>query len=98
MRGLVDGARPATLAVCVYRDGSPRLWPIPEPRDGEKDFVAWQSARAAAKAAIDAWVKIVWKSGAYVTREALPGYAPEPDFAKLPPFAELLRMPFGPNI
>ena len=32
---------------------------------------------------------------AYQTREAQPGYAPDPDFSKLPPFDELVKLAFG---
>src|SRR5438132_2757488 len=28
MRGLIEEARPCTLVCVIYRDGSPRLWPI----------------------------------------------------------------------
>lgn len=44
---------------------------------------------------MDKWVKLVWVSRAYQTREAQPGYAPDPDFTKLPPFNELVRLAFG---
>lgn len=30
-----------------------------------------------------------------MTRDAQPGYAPDPDFSKLPPFNELVRLAFG---
>ena len=36
MRGRLEEARPCVLVTCIYRDGSPRLWPIMFPRDGEK--------------------------------------------------------------
>jgi hypothetical protein len=39
-------------------------------------------------------VKLVWVRRAYQTREALPGYAPDPDFSKLPPFNDLVRLGF----
>ena len=41
MRGRLEEARPCVLVTCIYRDGSPRLWPIMFPRDGEKDNTAW---------------------------------------------------------
>ena len=62
MRGLIE-ARPCMLVCCVYRDGSPRLWPISFPREGENDNEAWVGARSAAKIAIDRWVRIVWVGG-----------------------------------
>jgi hypothetical protein len=30
-----------------------------------------------------------------MTRDALSGYAPDPDYSKLPPFNELVRLGFG---
>ena len=43
---------------------------------------------------MDKWVKLVWVRRAYQTREALPGYAPDPDFSKLPLFNDLIRLGF----
>ena len=43
MRGRLEEARPCVLVTCIYRDGSPRLWPIMFPRDGEKDNTAWST-------------------------------------------------------
>ena len=94
MRGRIPEARPCTITTCIYRDGSVRLWPLSFPRDGERDNDAWISARAAAKIAMEKWVKLVWVRRAYQTREALPGYAPDPDFSKLPPFNELVKLGF----
>lgn len=95
MRGVIDEARPCSLVTVVYRDGTPRLWPIMLPRDGEKDNDAWISARAAARCGFDRWTKLVWVRRAYKTREALPGYAPDPDFSKLPSFDDLVKLAFG---
>jgi hypothetical protein len=95
MRGRIEEARPCTLVTTVYRDGTPRLWPIKFPRDGEHDNDAWVSARAAAKAGMERWVKLVWVRRSYQTREALPGYAPDPDFSKLPPFDDLVTLALG---
>ncbi len=95
MRGRIPEARPCTLVTVIYRDGTPRLWPIKFPKDGEKDNAAWITARAAAKAAIDRWVKLVWVRGAYQTRDALPGYAPNPDLTKLPSYIELAKLALG---
>ena len=95
MRGRLQEARPCVLVTCIYRDGSPRLWPIMFPREGEKDNTAWSSARSAARTAIDKWVKPVWIGRSYTTRDALPGYAPDPDWGKLPPFNDLVRAALG---
>ena len=95
MRGRIEEARSAVIITCVYRDGSPRLWPIPFPRAGEKDNSAWTSARSAARDAIGKWLRIVWSKRSYVTREALPGYAPDPDWGKLPSFNDLVKLAFG---
>jgi hypothetical protein len=95
MRGAIEEARPCTLVTVVYRDGSPRIWPIPFPRDGERDNEAWISARAAAKAGMERWVKLVWVRRSYMTRDAQPGFAPDPDYKKLPPFNDLVTLAFG---
>jgi len=95
MRGRILEARLCTLAVCIDRNGNPRLWPLMHPRPGEKDNLAWVSARLAARTAIGAWVKLVWIGRAYQTREALPGYAPEPDWSKLPPYNDMLKLAVG---
>jgi hypothetical protein len=95
MQGQIVEARPCTLVTVVYRDGSPRLWPIKFPKDGERDNEAWITARAAAKIGMERWVKLVWVRRAYQTRDALEGYAPDPDLTKLPPFVELVKFGFG---
>jgi hypothetical protein len=95
MRGRIEEAQPCTLACVVYRDGSPRLWPLKLPKDGGHDNEAWLSARNGAKAGLTKWVKLVWVRRTFVTREAMPGYAPDPDWSKLPPFNELVKLAFG---
>jgi len=95
MQGVIEEARRCTLVTVVYRDGSPRLWALKLPKDGERDNEAWITARAAAKVAMEKWIKLVWQRRAYITREAQPGYAPEPDWSKLPSFDELVRLAFG---
>jgi hypothetical protein len=95
LHGLFDEAQHCLLVTVVYRDGSPRLWPLKQPKEGDKDIEAWSSARSAAKTAQTRWVKLVWKKGRYVTRDALPGYAPEPEWDKLPPYMDLVRLGFG---
>jgi hypothetical protein len=95
MRGLITEANPCTIVTVVDRNGTPRLWPIKFPKDGERDNDAWASARSAAKSGTERWVKLIWNKRAYMTRDAQPGYAPDPDFSKLPPFNELVRLAFG---
>jgi hypothetical protein len=95
MKGRIEEARPCTLVCCLYRDGSPRLWPVKFPRDSERDNLAWVTARAAAKVAIDKWTRLVWVRNAYTTRDAVDGFAPDPDWSKLPSFDELARLAFG---
>jgi hypothetical protein len=67
------------------------------PRDGEKDNSAWSSARSAARTAIDKWVKLVWVGRSYQTRDAQPGYAPDPNWKKLPAFNGLVAVGLGPH-
>jgi hypothetical protein len=97
MQGLLEEAAPYTLAVCIYRDGTPRIWPLRLAKDGERDNEAWVSARAAARASLDKWVKLLWVGRSFVTREAKPGYAPDPAWEKLPSFEDLLVKAFGPK-
>jgi hypothetical protein len=95
MRGRIDEAQPCTLVCVIYRDGSPRLWPLKFPKDGARDNDAWISARSGAKAGLHKWVKLLWQRRAFTTREAMPGYAPDPDWSKLPAFNELVKLAFG---
>ena len=73
----------------------PASRPVKFPKEGEKDNRAWISARAAAREGMEGWIKLVWSGGSYLTRKAQPGYAPVPDFSKLPPFDELVLLAFG---
>ena len=95
MHGEIEEARRATLVTVIYRDGSTRLWPLKVPKEGEKDYEAWTTARAAAREAMKHWTKLLWQRGAYHTRQAQPGYAPDPDLSKLPPFNDLIKLAFG---
>jgi len=95
MQGVIEEARRCTLVTVVYRDGSPRLWALKLPKEGERDNEAWISARSAAKDAMEKWVRLLWQKHSYMTRDAQPGYAPEPDWSKLPSFDELVRLGFG---
>jgi hypothetical protein len=95
MHGIFDEAQHCLLVTVVYRDGSPRLWALKQPKEGDKDIEAWSSARSAAKEGLAKWVKLIWKKGRYLTRNALSGYAPEPEWDKLPPWEELVQLAFG---
>jgi hypothetical protein len=95
LRGRIEEAQPCTLVCVIYRDGSPRLWPLKLPKEGERDNEAWISARSGARESLHKWVKLLWKRRAYITREAPPGYAPDPDWLKLPTFDELVRLGLG---
>ena len=95
MRGRIEEAQPCTLVTVVYRDGTPRLWALKLPKDNGRDNEAWITARAAARTGMTKWVKLLWVGRAYQTRDAQPGYAPDPDYSKLPPFDELVKLAFG---
>jgi hypothetical protein len=97
MQGRIPEARPATIVVCIYRDGSLRLWPLKRAKTGEKDNDAWVSARKAARDAMTRWVRLVWVRRTYDWRAAQPGYAPDPDWSKLPTFDQLILGAFGPH-
>lgn len=97
MKGTLEEAAPYSLVTCIYRDGTPRLWPARMAKEGERDNDAWKSARAAARVGITKWVKLIWAGRSFVWREAQPGYAPDPDWGKLPSFEELLVKAFGPK-
>jgi hypothetical protein len=95
MQGMIEEARPAIIVVCIYRDGTLRLWPLKRAKASEKDNDAWKSAREAAREAMTKWVRIVWVRTAYQWRQAQPGYAPDPDWTKLPTFDQLVVHAFG---
>jgi hypothetical protein len=95
MRGRIGEARPCTIVVAIYRDGTLRLWPIKHPREGERDNEAWITSRNIARRAIDQWVKLLWVNRSFQSRDAQEGYAPDPDWSKLPSFDELVRVAFG---
>ena len=95
MKGRIAEARPCIVTCVVDRLSKPRLWPLILPRDGERDNGAWETARQAAREALTQWTRLVWTGSTFTTRQAVNGYAPEPDFSKLPSFNELVRLGFG---
>jgi hypothetical protein len=95
MQHRIDEAQPCVVVTVVDRNGTPRLWVIKLPKDGKHDNQAWVSARSAAKAGMERWVRLVWDGTTYKTRDATPGYAPDPDFSKLPSFNKLVTLAFG---
>ena len=95
MRDLVPEAKLCLVTTCIYRNGTLRLWLLKLPREGEKDQMAWSTARAAARDGLTKWTKIVWVGSKYDTRSALEGYAPDPDLSKVPPFERLVELAFG---
>jgi hypothetical protein len=94
LRGRIVEAREATLVAVVYRDGTPRIWPVMMPKNG-RDNDAWSSARAAAKEAMSKWIKLVWQGRSYTWITAEQGYAPEPQWEKLPPWDKLVDLGYG---
>jgi len=97
MQGLIEEARPSTIVVCIYRDGSLRLWPLKRAKAGERDNDVWSSARRIARDAMTKWVRLVWARRVYQMREAQTGYAPDPDWSKVPKFDDLVLLAFGPH-
>jgi hypothetical protein len=97
MKGEIPEARPCSLVCVVDRLGMPRLWPIMRPRPGERDNAAWATSREIAKKGLSTWVKMILHGRSFISREADAGYAPEPDWSKLPPFDELALKAFGPS-
>jgi hypothetical protein len=95
MRGRILEARPSTLVTYVYRDGVWGLWPIKYPRPGERDNMAWVSARAIARIGLERFTMPVWQGRSYISRDAQPGYAPDPDWSKAPSFEALVSDGFG---
>jgi hypothetical protein len=97
LRGQIEEAQPCLLVTVVDRAGNPRLWPIKLPKDDGKDNVSWSTLRSIARTGLIDWVKAVWVStgAGFKERKAEPGYAPDPDFSKLPPFRDLAKAGFG---
>ena len=98
MQGLLEEAALYILIACVYRDGTPRLWPIRLPRDGERDNESWVSQRMAASVGLTKWVKLIWDGRGFVRREAKPGYGPENyDWKGFPEWHDLVTKAVGPQ-
>lgn len=95
MRDKIPEARPCTLLTVVDRAGLPRLWPLLGPRPGENDNAAWITSRDVARDRIMQWTKPVWQGRQFISRFADPGYAPDPDWSRLPPFNELTHRGLG---
>jgi hypothetical protein len=90
----LDG-KPFVLATIVDRVGNLRIWPIRLPAEDEKDNPWWDTARQAVRRAMDVWIRVVPGKGSYATIDAESGYAPEPDWSKVKPFNELIKIAFG---
>jgi hypothetical protein len=97
MRSKILLARPCTLLTVVDRANAPRIYPLFSPRSGENDYASWITARSIAREAFTNWVKLVWVGGQYESIVADRGYAPEPDFKKLPLFNKLVLTALGPD-
>jgi hypothetical protein len=97
MQGVLDEAQRCVLATVIDRTGKLRLWPLKLPKSDGRDNEAWSSARSAARTAMTKWVKLKWNGQTYETRDAQPGYAPEPNYSKTPPFDELVLLGFNKN-
>jgi hypothetical protein len=97
VQGQIVGARPYLLITCVDREGAPRIWPIPQPRDGERENPSWATQISIARDGLTKWTRFEWAGKGYISVTASPGYAPEPQWNKLPPFEELIAAAFGPH-
>jgi len=97
MRDKVPQARPCTLIVVVDRAGVPRILPLFSPRPGENDYDAWITLRSVVRESFTQWVRLVWVNGGYQSIVADKGYAPEPDFSRLPTFNKMIKLAFGPD-
>jgi hypothetical protein len=97
MRDKIPEARPCTLLTVVDRAGMPGLWPLMSPRPGESDNTAWATSRDVARDGLTRWTKPVWQGRQFISRFADQGYAPDPDWRRLPPFNELVRTGLGPD-
>jgi hypothetical protein len=65
MKGILEEAAPYAIVTCIYRDGTPRLWPVRMAKDGERDNDAWKSARDAARVGLTKWVKGTSKNSCF---------------------------------
>lgn len=97
MRDKIPEARPCTIVTVVDRAGMPRLWGLMSPRPGESDNTAWSTSRDVARDGLTRWTKLVWQGRQFISRFADAGYAPDPDWSRLPPFEELVRTALGPD-
>jgi hypothetical protein len=96
MRADIEEAHPCTVVTVVNRLLVPSLWPIKLLDEDGNDYESWKQQRRIAKQAMTAWIRFVkWTGGAYIIRTAPEGYAPEPDWSKLPPYTELLTRALG---
>jgi hypothetical protein len=86
-------AQPCLFVTYVDRAGNPGIWPLKRPKDG-KDYIAWSTARAAAKLFVDRWGRLIWVNGAYKPRFAKATWG-DPDISKLPSFEELIAIAAG---
>jgi hypothetical protein len=90
----LDG-KPFVLTTLVDREGRLRIWPIRLPAEDERENPWWESGRKAVRRAMETWVRVIPSRGANATIEAEPGYAPDPDWSKVKPFNELVKIAFG---
>lgn len=86
---------PADMRVAVNRDGTPFLWPVKQPKAGERQIGWHASAKAVAAAAETDWVraKANMSKGAYDAQKAK-GKLEAPLFPDKT-FSELLEAGFG---
>lgn len=86
---------PADVRVAVNRDGTPFLWPVKQPKPGERQIGWHASAKAVAAAAETDWVraKANMSKGAYDAQRAK-GQLEPPAFPDKS-FTELLEAGFG---
>jgi hypothetical protein len=87
--------KPFTLCLAIDRASGLYIWPIRDPKTGEKDNSHWASERQCALHAMRFWCRVVSTRNGKQTVDAPLDYAPDPDWSRVPPFNQLIKTAFG---